>query len=268
MDKKKKNSTKKYTAKYFRDNIPEWKRKKDPPLSRIFYRPVSFYCASLATKVGLSANTVSYLSIIIALLSCVCFIIPNHVCNIIGAVLVNVWLISDCTDGNIARSIKKQPFGEFADGISSYIFVGFLCISLGMVAYINDGILLDKGCVWILFLGAIASISDTLMRLIYQKYKSTERELADKGLIEIEYDKRKDTKQSNSLLVRIESDFGLGGILPIMILIGVLINAIDIVVIYCFIYYFCSSVLMILKYILKAIKTTQKIENKKIGKRK
>ena len=31
-----------YTAKYFRDNFPEWKYRKDFILTKIFYRPVSF----------------------------------------------------------------------------------------------------------------------------------------------------------------------------------------------------------------------------------
>lgn len=43
-----------------------------------------------------------------------------------------------------------------------------------------------------ILMGALASSSDTLMRLIYQKYKSSERDMADKGLIVIEQDDRVD----------------------------------------------------------------------------
>lgn len=253
----------KYTPKYFKESLPEWKRVKDPPTSRIFYRPLSFYTASILTNLGINANAISYFSIIIALASCTLIIIPNHICNIIGAVLVSVWLLSDCTDGNIARAVKKQPFGDFADSSSSYILVAFLCTSLGMAAYFNGGVLIEKECIWIVLLGALASSADTLMRLIYQKYKSSERELADKKVIKIEKDQRTDTSQSNSLLVRIEADFGVGGILPILTLLGVIFNAIDLVVIYCFVYYFFSGILMVLKYIIKAIKKTKEIESKK-----
>ena len=258
----KKIQKKKYTPKYFKQSLPEWKRKKDPILSRIFYRPISFYCASFATKLGLSANTISYFSIIIALVSCALFIIPNHICNIIAAILVNVWLISDCTDGNLARSVKKQPFGEFADGISSYIFVGLLCTCLGINAFFNGGILLQKGIVWIALLGALASSADTLMRLIYQKYKSEERILIDNKYISETKDNRKDKTKVNSLSVRIESDLGIGGILPLMVLLGTIFNLIDLVVIYCFLYYFMSSIVMILIYIKKACTITKKIEDK------
>ena len=248
---------KKYTPKFFKENMPEWKRKKDPILTRIFYRPLSFVFSSLFANMGITANMVSYSSILIVLISCTLLIIPNFICNIIGAAFVNVWLLSDCIDGNIARSVKKEPFGEFADSVSSYILVALLCTSLGVNAFFNGGIIIPKECMWMVFIGALASTGDTLMRLIYQKYKSTERDLADKGIVKIGYDKRKDTSQSTSLLVRIESEFGVGGILPLMVLIGVLAKIMDIVVIYSFAYYFFSCLVMSSKYIFKAIKTTK-----------
>lgn len=251
---------KKYNAKFFKDGLPEWKRKKDPITSRIFYRPLSFVTASIASNLGLSANTVSYISIFIAIFAWILLIIPNFICNIIGAVFVNLWLLSDCTDGNIARCVKKQPFGDFADSVSSYILVAFLCTSLGFYTYFNGGLLVNSGCVWFILLGAFASTGDTLMRLVYQKYKSSERGLADEGKITVENDTRTDNTKSNSLIVRIESDFGVGGILPILVLLGVILNYMDLVVIYCFLYYFLSSLAMILKYIIKAIKRTNEIE--------
>lgn len=258
-----KKETKRYSPKYFKEGLPEWKRIKDPITSRIFYRPLSFVTSSIATKVGLTANAVSYISILIALSAFVCLMIPNHSINIVGAIFVNLWLLSDCTDGNIARSVKKQPFGDFADSASSYILVALLGTGLGLTAYFQGGLIVEKNCVWILLLGALASSSDTLMRLIYQKYKASERNLSDKGIIKIEEDKRVDESQTNSLLVRIESDFGIGGILPILTILGVIFYATDIVVIYCFVYYFLSSIVMVSKYILKAIKRTAEIERRR-----
>lgn len=257
-----KDKKKKYTPKQFKEGLPEWKRIKDPLTSRYFYRPLSFVTASIATNIGLSANDVSYFSIFIAIVACMFLIIPNYISNIIGAIFVNLWLLSDCTDGNIARTVKKQPFGDFADSISSYILVGLLCTSLGIAAYFTGGVIIEKSCIWIVLLGAIASSSDTLMRLIYQKYKSSERNLADEGKLKVENDKRTDNSQTNSLLVRIESDFGIGGILPILVLLGTIFRFLDLVVLYCFAYYFLSSILMISKYIISAIKRTKTIETK------
>ena len=260
----KREENKKYTPKYFKDGLPEWKRIKDPFTSRIFYRPLSFITASIATRFGLTANTISYFSIFIAIFACISLIIPNYIINIIGAILVNLWLLSDCTDGNIARTVKKQIFGDFADSVSSYILVGLLCTSLGICTYFTGGAIIDKGCIWIVLLGAIASSSDTLMRLVYQKYKNSEKTLVEQGIITPEEDKRTDNNETNSLIVRIESDFGIGGILPILVLLGTIFKMNDLVVIYCFAYYFLSSIVMIMKYIRRAIKKTKENDRKEV----
>lgn len=243
-----------YSAKYFKDSLPDWKRKKDPVLSRIFYRPVSFYISSIATKLGISANTISYFSAIIAVFSCILFLFNRFEMKMIGAILINIWLILDCADGNIARSVRKQPFGEFADGISSYILVGLMCISMGFSVYFSGGIIFKSGSPWIILLGAVASSSDSLMRLVYQKYKNTSKELQDKGVIEQEKDIRTDKNSVGSVRVRIEAELGIGGILPVAILIATILNALDIIIIYCFVYYGLSFIVSTLMLVKKAIK--------------
>ena len=244
----------KYTPKFFKDTMPEWKRKKDPPLSRIFYRPAGFALAALFANAGVGANAVSYLSIVEGVLACALFLPNNHICHIIGAVLVNLWLILDCTDGCIARSVKSEPFGEFADGISSYIIVALLGGAMGIAVYFEGGLLVGAGAVWMVLIGASASTADTLMRLIYQKYKATEREEAEKGTIEVSYDQRKDHDQAGSLRVKIEQDLGIGGILPIMILLGTIFHALDVVLLYMFVYYGSSCLTVMAIYIRKARK--------------
>lgn len=60
-----------------------------------------------------------------------------------------------------------------------------------------------------ILIGSLVLGSDILMRLIYQKYKATERKLADERKLEIEVDKRVENFEIYSLLVRIESDFSI-----------------------------------------------------------
>ena len=129
-----------YTPKYFKDSIPDWKRKKDPFLSRLFYRPLSFLIASFCVNNRINANTVSYFSAGVAIIACASYIIPYYGFHVLGAILINIWLILDCTDGNLARSYKKQPFGEFADGISSYILVGLMCTTISFSVYYTDDV--------------------------------------------------------------------------------------------------------------------------------
>lgn len=252
----------KYSPKYFKDTMPAWKRKKDPILSRIFYRPVAFVTSSIAANLGISANAVSYFSAIVAVIACCCFLPNIYALHIVGAVLINIWLILDCTDGNLARSVESQPFGEFADGISSYILVGLMCTMMGIAVFFEGGVLISPGNPWMILAGALASSSDSLMRLIYQKYKNTEREMADKGIVEIEKDIRTDHDQVSSLRVRIEAELGVGGLLPIAILFAAIFHALDLIVFYCLLYYGASCVLASLIYIRKAIKHTKKYETR------
>lgn len=242
----------KYTPKFFRDTMPEWKRKKDPPLSRIFYRPAGFVLASLFASAGVGANTVSYISIAEGVLACALFLPNFHVCRIVGAVLVNLWLVLDCTDGCIARSVRSEPFGEFADGISSYIIVALLGGVMGVAVYFEGGLLLKSGSMWMVLLGSLASTADTLMRLIYQKFKATEREEAEKGTAEASYDQRKDHDQVGSLRVKIEQDLGIGGILPLMILLGTIFHALDLVLFYMSAYYGLSCLAVTASLVSKA----------------
>ena len=161
-----------YTVKYFYNSLPAWKRKKDPILSRIIYRPISFVFASFCAKIGISANTVSYFSTVEAIIACSFFLYGSHICNIIGAILINLWLLLDCIDGNLARTVKKQPFGEFADSSSSYVLVGIMGTCIGFAAYHRGGVFFEPGCEWLMLMGALGSNADSLMRLIYQKYKN------------------------------------------------------------------------------------------------
>lgn len=247
----------KYTYSYFKEGMPEWKRKKDPVLSRIFYRKAAFGLAAVCANLGISANSVSYFSALVGIVACICFLPPVFGVHIVGAILINVWLILDCTDGNLARSVKSQPFGEFADGISSYILVGLMCTMMGVAVFFEGGLFVTAGCPWIILVGALASSSDSLMRLIYQKYKNTERDMADKGIVKIENDVRTDHSQVGSFRVRVEAELGIGGLLPIAILIASIFKALDLVVIYCFLYYGASCVLASLIYVRKAMKAAR-----------
>ena len=131
----------KYTAQFFKDNLPEWKRKKDPILSQLFYRRVSFFVSAFFANLDIGANAVSLISVGVAVLACAAFIAGWP---IVGALLVNLWLIMDCADGNIARSVKKELYGDFVDSMSSYICVGLLFPCLGFVVYRMGGAVFEK----------------------------------------------------------------------------------------------------------------------------
>lgn len=244
---------KRFSAEYFRSNMPEWKRKKDPILCRIFYRPLSFVCSSICANLGINANTVSYFSGWLAVIGCICFLPDNIWLHLTGAILFNVWLLLDCTDGNLARSYKRQPFGDFSDAISSYMLVGFMGAAMGVACYFEGGALFDAGSPWIIFIGAMAGSFDTMMRLIYQKYLANERAMVDKGVMPKDEDKRTDHSQVGSFRVRMELELGIAGFLPVLTIFAVLYHFLDLIVIYCFLYYGLSFLVSYFMFVRKAI---------------
>lgn len=252
----------KYSYKYFKNGLPEWKRRKDPLIAQIFYRRVSFAIAAICANLGIGANAVSYFSAFIAIIACSLFVVNNSTANLWGAILVNIWLILDCVDGNLARSYKKQIFGEFADGISSYILVALMCTAISIPVYFNGGIFIQAGNPFIIVLGALASTSDTLMRLIYQKYKMSEYELIEQGRLPPKPPKdNASPREKFSLVKRIEEELGVGGILPLILLVATLYNALDIVVLYCVCFYGAMCIVSTLIHIRKAIRTTKKYDS-------
>ncbi len=248
----------KYTAKYFSDNMPVEKKIKDSILCRLLYRKLSFYFSALAANAGVSANTISYVSTIEGIIVCVMFLIPNYYSNILGAILINFWVILDCVDGNLARSVKKQPFGEFADAISSYILVAFMCVCMGFSIYNLGGVFFKKENVYIILIGSFASISNTLMRLIYQKYKNVEKRLTEEGIIRKAEDFSGNHNKLNNIIVRIDSELGLGALCCLILLILAIFRALDIMVLFYFIYYGSACLISTLIYIKKSVRATKK----------
>ncbi|MCI7766518.1 MAG: CDP-alcohol phosphatidyltransferase family protein [Oscillospiraceae bacterium] len=241
----------KYSPKYFKNNLPRWKWKKDPVLSKLFYRPVSFLTASICANLNISANTVSYFSALLAAAASACFLFNSRSAAITGAVLVNVWLILDCTDGNLARSVKSQPMGEFADSISSYILVAFLFNAMGYYVYRKGGMFISSGCGIALIAGMFASSFDTLSRLIYQKFNAVKNDYyGSKG---IKTDEGQSESKINKLRIRIDSELGLGGILPIAVLLGTVFDLLDAVLILWSAYYGALFVGSLMYHIFKAV---------------
>lgn len=212
-----------YTSKYFRDNLPGWKKKKDPILSRVFYRPASFYFSALFSNIGWTANMVSYLSACVALVACVCFVFSH---SIAGAVFINLWLVLDCADGNIARSVRKERYGDFADSMSSYICVGLMFACMGYAACQQGGLLFSAGDFRIILIGALAGSSDSLMRLLFQKYLNSS--LAQGLVVNRDEDPEKQ-RGINRIRMKVDAYVSLGGFLPLAVLLGGCFGCLDIV---------------------------------------
>lgn len=135
-----------------------------------FARPLSWPITWLFLKLGASAATVTYISILTVIAGAALIVLGNYTLQIIGISLFSLWFILDCVDGNIARYKKTfSPYGEFIDAVGGYFATTFLYISLGYLAY--------KQSTWeyseyFYIAGSWATICSLFSRLLYQKFKN------------------------------------------------------------------------------------------------
>lgn len=144
-------------------------------------RPLSFYPTAFFMNIGMTANQTTWISLIILLAGCFCLAVGSYLATITGAVLLNVWLILDFVDGNIARYEKTSSrYGEFIDALGAFL-AHLSLFAAGVGFYVSQSSLLLSGLDWptetysavILILGSIASLAAIWIRLVYQKFKNT-----------------------------------------------------------------------------------------------
>lgn len=242
--------TGKYTPKYFRDNHPPKKNKQSSWLVRNFYRKISFYATTIAYKCDLNANRVSFIGLLLAFVAAGLFVIPNKWCNIWAVIFCFFWMICDCVDGNLARSVGKQPYGEFIDACGSYTLVSLLLPAVGLAAFRDGNSIFIINNPWIILLGAFGGLGDCMTRLYFQKYKNEKMIL--EGRIE-DIKSGEGNGQVNrlyNLYMRLSKEIGLTGILIPFLFVSVIMGWLDIFVIFYFLFYglnYFATIIMLIR---------------------
>ena len=166
----------KYSYKDIIKGYTKEKRKRSSFWARCVSRPLSFPITFVLINLGVSANAVSFFSMLIALTSCV-MIILGDVYSYIGVGLFVLWHVLDCVDGNIARTKGESSYGgAFLDAVSGYIAPAFIYLAVGTSAFLTSDLLGKYGYLLIV-MGGASSASDILSRIVYQKYLVTEYRL-------------------------------------------------------------------------------------------
>jgi len=191
-------------------------------------RRISFYPTWLFLKLGVSANKVTILSLLVGLVGCGFLAFGNYIGIIIGALLANMWALLDYVDGNIARYNKSaSDYGMFLETWVCAIFSPLLFISVGLAAYnqpdtvlssIVEGlspIEVDRSL--FLFLGGWAALFYILHEFIYTAFARIFSQR--KGGVVAEF---KSTTES-SFLYKVEGNFNnISGILmPVLLLAAI-----------------------------------------------
>ncbi len=207
-----------YSMKDILDSLTPEKRKADGTMTRFLYRPVSYPASWLFLRLRLSPNSVTYLSAICCIVAFIAVLFPATVLHRTAIALFFVFAVLDCADGNMARTLKrKTTYGGWVDAAGGYLAYATQLFAMGMSAFFQNGdayrlpvsgfvpVLPWGAATWIL-LGAIAAVSNVLMRLFYQAFKNA-------GLIA-----GKATQPGNEK--RFSEEIGITGYLPVLYAAG------------------------------------------------
>lgn len=238
----------KYSMKQIKDSLPQTKNKGDSLWVQYVARNISYPFTYLFINIGLSAWTVSVLSIVVAFFACFAFCINSDFARWIGVILVHFWMICDCVDGNIAR-VKKTtgPMGEFIDAQSGYIISAFCYFGLGVAAYYTTRF--TQHVVLFIIFGGIASIANILSRLIHQKYTVAQIKIKEQDVIQKE---EHEEFSFQSLRRRIGKEIGLSGLFMILVVLCQLFMIYDYVTLFYFLFCVVSLLVVVAKYSINA----------------
>jgi phosphatidylglycerophosphate synthase len=137
------------------------------PVSEVFQRKISIYFTKLLLYTDITANQVTLLNIIIGIIAGI-FFYGHSWYTFFGALMLCLWCIFDCVDGEIARYRGNPTItGLYLDRLNGIIVEPWVFASLTFANYsiFND--------VKIFIFGFLASISILLIRLaVFTMYAS------------------------------------------------------------------------------------------------
>jgi len=172
-----------------RDKIRDSKRNKDSCASffdRYYNASITWYFTKilLYTSISanqvytpISANQVSLLGILIGSIASFMFIFGNIWHSLIGALMLNLWVIFDHCDGKVARYRHKAGgLGSFFDWLleHSVPHLLFICVPIGLYIQFNDprALIFGFSAVLFFFIGWTLGHVKEIIHMISGKDKS------------------------------------------------------------------------------------------------
>lgn len=107
---------------------PKDKIKSDALYIRVVCRRISIYLTALFLRLGITANQTSMLGLVLGLCGAFFLVFPSIGLNLLGAILLQIFLFLDCVDGELARyerfnsaSQKRTISGMYLDGMGHIV---------------------------------------------------------------------------------------------------------------------------------------------------
>ncbi len=111
------------------------KSKNDNFYSRVFYRKLSPYLTLLFLKFDIHPHTITWLSVIFALIGSFLISFSDFTVTLIGFVFFQLWYLLDHVDGEVARIKHKSSIeGVYLDVVTHYLVHPIIFFSFGLDA--------------------------------------------------------------------------------------------------------------------------------------
>jgi phosphatidylglycerophosphate synthase len=226
------------SAEDIRSNYQEHKKSEQDRNELMGYyiiRPLSFYPTAAFMNRGFTANQTTWISIVALLLGCLLLAMGSYWAAVAGAALLNIWVILDFVDGNIARYEQTSSrYGELIDALGAFVaHMVFLAAGIGFYFSSDEQLVSDSA--WrsypavILILGAVASLAAIWIRLVYHKFKNT---FPGSDLEKHEVVKVQETSSRSAIVLHAGHNLvNLSGFLLPLLFAAALLNMIDIFIV-------------------------------------
>ncbi|MBI2108815.1 MAG: hypothetical protein HYT93_01355 [Parcubacteria group bacterium] len=127
----------------------------------IITKALSPYSAFIFLNLGISADVVTFLSLVAIITSAILFILGYAIAGIIG---IFIFGVLDSTDGDVARVHGRTTYGGALDALGADFFYTFIPSSIGYLLF-SKGVTVGPLSPEIIF---IAAISASLFFLLYR----------------------------------------------------------------------------------------------------
>lgn len=255
-----------YAFKQITDSYTVDKKAASTIWAKLVTRRISYLTTYILINLGFTANAVSVIAMLVAVVGCVLLSIGAKY-SIAGVIFINFWHVLDCTDGNIARVKREANYmGEFIDAMSGYIVCSFVFLSLGLAAY-HSTTLFEKSYIFII-IGGISSIAEILTRLIHQRYTVAAYRYAvanNESLPNIKSDNSTVKLSYLSLFGFVRRIFGFSGLFMPLLIVALIINLFDYLSLIYAAYQILGLIAVFIVYLLRAQKAAKDIINKSVG---
>jgi len=124
-------------------------------LDLFFYRPLAFLFVKAVYKTNLTPNQITSIALIVGMIGGIFYFFNTTLSLTIGAVLLILYDVLDCSDGMVARLKKNGTFfGRILDGIADYFVTVTVYLGIGFGFANSSG---DPLFYWVLLILAGAS---------------------------------------------------------------------------------------------------------------